>query len=138
MLVIFLAQDPNLALNAIDQLAEQLEYAVNVHLDAVEHGNSIVFLYSVLPGAANQSYGVQVARLAGIPGYVLEDAAEKLKSLEQPKVNAPPADMQLSLFKTEWPESVVERELSDLDPDSLTPRQALDLIYKLKELAEKD
>ncbi|MFT5113359.1 MAG: DNA mismatch repair protein MutS, partial [Parasphingorhabdus sp.] len=124
----------------LTQLAEQLDHTINVHLDAIEHGKDIVFLYSVLPGPASQSYGVQVARLAGIPTSVLDDAAKKLKNLEQPTSHstAAPADFQLSLFQSPDKVSEIEIELSGIDPDNLTPRQALEFIYTLKKLEKKE
>ena len=117
----------------LTQLAEQLDHTENVHLDAVEHGNDIVFLYSVLPGPASQSYGVQVARLAGIPTHVLEDAAQKLQRLERPeRVSTSPPEQQLTLFQEPNTPSEVERLVTDMNPDDMSPRAALDFLYKLK------
>ena len=117
----------------ITQLAEQLDNTVNVHLDAVEHDDSIVFLHSVKPGAASKSYGLQVAALAGIPSQVLTQAKKQLKLLEQGHTDAQP--VQIGLFEPQEPEvSEVEKKLKNLDPNDLTPRQALDLIYQLRSM----
>ena len=121
----------------ITELADHLASVQNVHLDAVEHGQNIVFMYHVKAGPANQSYGIQVARLAGLPLGVLDTAQAKLAELEshitQIESNASPQqhlDLQAPprLVKT----SEVEQLLSELDVDELSARQALDLIYQLK------
>jgi len=121
----------------LTHLPEQLEGVHNVHLKAVEHGDSIVFLHSVNDGPANQSYGLQVAALAGIPRNVLRRARFQLSKLEKGDNDNP----QMGLFTTyEEPEPELEPDnpvldkLDDIDPDELTPRAALDLIYKLKAL----
>lgn len=113
-------------------LPQELEGIINAHLTAVEHGEEIVFLHTVKPGPANQSYGLQVAALAGVPKAVIQMAKNKLKSLEQKSmgVSSTAAPVQLSLFShAQHPALSV---LSQLNPDQLTPRQALDLIYDLK------
>jgi len=121
----------------LTHLPEQLEGVHNVHLKAVEHGDSIVFLHSVDDGPASQSYGLQVAALAGIPKNVLRRARFQLSKLEKGDNDNP----QMGLFTTyEEPEPELEPDnpvldkLGDTDPDELTPRAALDLIYKLKAL----
>jgi len=121
----------------LTHLPEQLEGVHNVHLKAVEHGDSIVFLHSVNDGPASQSYGLQVAALAGIPRNVLRRARFQLSKLEKGDDNSP----QMGLFTTyEEPEPELEPDnpvmdkLDDIDPDELTPRAALDLVYKLKAL----
>ncbi len=121
----------------LTHLPEQLEGVHNVHLKAVEHGDSIVFLHSVNDGPASQSYGLQVAALAGIPKNVLRRARFQLSKLEKGDNDNP----QMGLFTTyEEPEPELEPDnpvldkLDDIDPDELTPRAALDLIYKLKAL----
>jgi len=121
----------------LTHLPEQLEGVENVHLKAVEHGDSIIFLHSVNDGPASQSYGLQVAALAGIPKNVLRRARFQLSKLEKGDSDNP----QMGLFSTyEEPEPELEPEspvldkLEDIDPDELTPRSALDLIYKLKAL----
>jgi len=119
-------------------LAEDLPSATNLSLRAKEWKHELVFLHDVQPGPADRSYGVQVARLAGLPARAVKRAEQVLKKLEA----APDAVDTLPLFaamtETEDTEPVVEAHpaielLENLDPDSLTPREALDLIYKLKD-----
>ncbi|MCP1675498.1 DNA mismatch repair protein MutS [Natronocella acetinitrilica] len=118
-------------------LPEQFPAVANVHLDAVEHDDRIVFLHALKDGPANQSYGLQVAALAGIPGEVIASAREKLARLEQDnRAVAPGTGGQLALFNTPAPDPLRDR-LRDLDPDELTPRQALELMYALRTLADK-
>jgi DNA mismatch repair protein MutS len=106
----------------------------NVHLDAIEHGDGIVFLHALREGPANQSYGLQVAALAGVPRTVIEKAKERLAELEQAaQRHAEHAGRQLPLFPLEPEHAAVER-LTRINPDELSPRQALDLIYELKAL----
>ncbi|MEX0430201.1 DNA mismatch repair protein MutS [Spiribacter insolitus] len=127
-------------------LPEQYPAASNVHLEAVEHGERIVFLHSVRNGPASQSYGLQVAALAGVPATVLDTARAKLARLEASEPAAP----QLSLFggPAEAPappptspdpaaEAVMTR-LAELDPDEMTPRQAHELVYELRRLSRGD
>jgi len=118
-------------------LAEKITTVKNVHLDATEHGDKIVFLHTVQAGPANQSYGIQVAQLAGVPLVVIQQAKQKLRELENLAHVAPvkagnpaQADLFAILDKSEHP--VVEM-LKGLDPDKLTPREALDLVFALKE-----
>jgi len=124
----------------LTHLPEQLEGVYNVHLKAVEHGDSIVFLHSVDDGPASQSYGLQVAALAGIPRNVLKQARYQLSKLEKGDNDNP----QLGLFTTyQEPEPELEPDtpvldtLEEIDPDELTPRAALDLVYKLKSLLDR-
>ena len=118
-------------------LPDRYPEAVNVHLDAVEHGDRIVFLHAVKEGPANQSYGLQVAALAGVPQPVIASAREKLASLEQEMRAASPADAdQLPLFSEPVADPV--RDLLDsLDPDEVSPRRALELLYELRRLARQ-
>lgn len=117
-------------------LAEDLEHAVNLSLRAKEWKDELVFLHDVQKGAADKSYGVQVARLAGLPARAVKRAEQILKQLE----SKPGAVETLPLFaatsQTE-PDPVEESELTRLldtvDPDGLTPREALDVIYRLKQ-----
>jgi DNA mismatch repair protein MutS len=125
----------------LTHLPEQIEGVQNVHLKAVEHGDSIVFMHSVDDGPASQSYGLQVAALAGIPKNVLKRARFQLSKLEQGDNESP----QMGLFTTyEEPEPELEADnpvmdkLDETDPDELTPRAALDLVYKLKALSQRD
>ena len=112
-------------------LAESHRSLVNVHLDAVEHDNNISFLHAVQNGAASQSYGLQVAQLAGVPQTVIRQAKQKLKSLEQESGRHKTSP---NLPQSIESESHLERALQALEPDEMTPRQALDMLYKLKKL----
>ena len=107
----------------------------NVHMSATEHRGDIIFLYRVEPGPASQSYGIQVAKLAGVPRTVLTQAKEKLASFEQAALNPHQADLFIGSTITEpsVDESIASR-LSELDIDSLSPREALELMYELKAL----
>ena len=115
----------------------------NVHLDAVEHGEQLVFMHAVKDGPANRSYGLQVAALAGLPKPVIEQArvllqtleADMATSLDQP-ARAPSGETgggQLGLFAPALP-SPMEETVRALDPDSLSPREALDLVYRLRRM----
>jgi len=116
-------------------LTETYPGIANVHLDAVEHGERIVFLHSVREGPANQSYGLQVAALAGVPAPVITRARERLRELENAAHGQETRHMaQLSLFPPEPPPSPALDALRALDPDSLAPRQALEALYRLREL----
>ena len=117
-------------ITAFDKEVDNIE---NVHLDAVEHGDTIVFLHSVKQGAASRSYGLQVAALAGIPSKVLQNAKKTLAILEASNT-AEPIPVQTSFFDATPEVSAVEKELLQINPDELTPRQALDLLYTLKKL----
>ena len=121
-------------------LAAEIPAAANVHLDATEHGGQLVFLHAVKPGPANQSYGLQVAALAGVPPDVIRQARAYLKTLESQQF-AHHAGPQGRLDFTA-PAPVAEPDalcdaVADLDPDALTPRAALDAIYALKRLLER-
>jgi DNA mismatch repair protein MutS len=119
----------------LTRLVEEFKQVANVHLDAAEHGNGIVFLHSVQEGAANQSYGLQVAALAGIPKSVVASAKRKLTQLEKQNIDAgPQVDMFVANELPEAPLHPVVSELEILDPDDLTPKQALEALYKLKSM----
>lgn len=120
-------------------LPEQYSNTVNVHLKATEHDERIIFLHSVEQGPASQSYGIQVAQLAGVPAIVIEQARLQLSQLEQnrpdavkltPVTASAVTPMQSDLFAA-MP-SATESTIKELDIDSLTPRQALDVLYELK------
>jgi DNA mismatch repair protein MutS len=117
------------------QLPEQLKNVANVHLTATEHEDHIVFLHHVQEGPASQSYGLQVAKLAGVPAGVIREAKDKLLQLEHSSVDLqqttakPP--MQVDLFASG--PSDVEIALAKLDIDDLSPREALAELYRLKE-----
>jgi DNA mismatch repair protein MutS len=117
-------------------LAEELPACANVHLDATEHGDTLVFLHAVREGPANQSYGLQVARLAGVPETVVGEARRFLYELERRDHAArPPAPQQeLDLPPPVEPaEAAALAELVGLDPEAVTPRDALALLFRLKE-----
>ena len=115
-------------------LADDIATVANVHLDATEHRGEVVFLHAVRDGPANQSYGIQVAKLAGLPQAVLAAARKHLKDLEARLLASP---RQPDLFSARPPpphEALVH--LRALDPDALTPRQALAALYELRDLAD--
>ena len=118
-------------------LAEHHDALHNVHIDAIEHDEKIVFLHKAREGAASKSYGLQVARLAGIPSSVIEAAREKLTQMENDDapLARPPRQVPLGLA-AETKDDDVRRELQRADLDGLSPRAALELLYRLKELAE--
>ncbi|MDD9891095.1 MAG: DNA mismatch repair protein MutS [Gammaproteobacteria bacterium] len=120
----------------LTSLPENYQSIINVHLDAIEHDNGIVFLHAVKSGPANQSYGLQVAQLAGIPAAVIDKARDKLHQLEAdpgnssqplPKPNGP---NQGDLFGSA-PHPAVEF-LQRLNPDEITAKEALSILYELK------
>ncbi len=128
-------------------LPEEYPGIANVHLDAVEHGDSIVFLHAVREGPANQSYGLQVAALAGVPRNVIDRARKRLRELEESaqrhaELQVSQLSLALSDLETEpvaSPESnPLSDALNDLDPDSLTPRDALQALYRLKGMSGKN
>ncbi|SEA50132.1 DNA mismatch repair protein MutS [Microbulbifer marinus] len=138
----------------LTDLPNQCPEAANIHLDATEHGDGIVFLHRIQEGPASKSYGLQVAKLAGIPGDVLVEARTRLMALEagdRPVIDSPaeaepsePAPqgaqspaaggspLQVDLFGTASHPAV--EALEELDPDDLTPRQALEKLYALRQL----
>ena len=129
-------------------LPDEYPGIANVHLDAVEHGDSIVFLHAVTDGPANQSYGLQVAALAGIPREIIQRARIRLRELEQSaQKHADQQASQLPLFgmdttaddaDKEGTKQVILQELQAIEPDELSPKQALEELYRLKKLSEGD
>ena len=122
----------------LTRLAQDYPECANVHLDAVEHNHGIVFLHALEEGPASQSYGIEVAALAGIPAAVVRDAKRRLRALENREVSAgPQADLFASLppDEPEAPSHPVLGALSGIDPDALTPREALEALYELKRLS---
>jgi DNA mismatch repair protein MutS len=123
-------------------LPEKVSGAVNIHLDATEYNDSIVCLHSVQDGPASKSYGIQVAKLAGIPGSVIDLARRELAILEAQSPSKlilnKPADDSNTVGQTELHltpvSSAAEKRIDSLRPDELSPKQALDLIYELKKL----
>lgn len=124
----------------LTQLPEHHDTIVNIHIDAIEYAERIVFLHAVKGGPANQSYGLQVAQLAGVPRPVIEKARERLQQLEDQSMAArnPDSDPQLNLALTPLDEPEALAVLRQLDPDELTPREALDALYRLKSMILKD
>jgi DNA mismatch repair protein MutS len=122
-------------------LANEYPELANVHLDAIEHGEKIVFLHAVEDGPANQSYGIQVAALAGIPASVVKAARRQLREFEQrASINPLQPDLFAAIpHSAALPEPAPEtppalERLATVDPDELTPKQALDLLFELKSL----
>jgi DNA mismatch repair protein MutS len=139
----------------LTQLPEIHPSACNVHLSAVEHKDSIVFLHAVQPGPASQSYGLQVAQLAGVPSPVIRAARKHLAALEAQSVQSSPQFDLFSIAARDDDEpaphhtsavapdaadpvsTAIAAALAEIDPDALTPRQALDALYRLKQLGEQ-
>jgi DNA mismatch repair protein MutS len=123
-------------------LATEIEGCANVHLDATEHGEGIVFLHAVKEGPANRSYGLQVAQLAGVPRTVIAEARRYLETLESQRegqrVASAPSGPQTELPLFGPARLANEQELRSaleaLDPNSLTPRDALEALYRLRSL----
>jgi DNA mismatch repair protein MutS len=134
----------------LTQLPQAFPQAINVHLSAIEHGEKIVFLHEVKAGPASQSYGLQVARLAGIPTAVIKDAKTHLSRLEKQALSqadhrqfdlfAEASVMQNAVPHTEqvFAQEVLLNKLldclHDVQPDTLSPRQALEILYELQQL----
>ncbi len=123
----------------LTRLPDEQSGIANVHLDAVEHGDTIVFLHRVQDGPADRSYGLQVAALAGVPPVVIQQARQRLRLLERQMLRrelpgrSVPASPQLSLFgEAAHP---VGAALAELDPEALTPEQALAELRRLKRLS---
>ena len=125
----------------LTSLAQDLDNCANVHLDATEHGEKLIFLHTVKEGPANQSYGLQVAALAGVPPKVINAARKYLHELERRSAAAAQQMRPQQELLLEFPEDEEEEEheavaaLRGVDPDSMTPREALDALYRLKKLA---
>ncbi|MDO5070314.1 MAG: DNA mismatch repair protein MutS [Neisseria zoodegmatis] len=135
----------------LTRLPEAHATAVNMHLSALEEGQDIVFLHHIEPGPASKSYGIAVAKLAGLPARALKSAHKHLNELEaQAAANRPQMDifnmMPSENEDTAWEENETPPEppaapnpaleaLQTVNPDELTPREALDWIYKLKGMA---
>jgi DNA mismatch repair protein MutS len=116
-------------------LADHINTVRNVHLDATEHNDKIIFMHTVKDGPANQSYGIQVAQLAGVPLVVIQQAKQKLHELENqahqaPLISQPAKQTDLFIAAAENP---AVKLLKEIDPDKLTPREALDYLYLLKQ-----
>ena len=122
----------------LTRLAEEFAQLSNVHLDAIEHQHSIVFLHAVNEGAASQSYGLQVAALAGVPNDVIRTAKKQLRVLEQNSAAQNPQgdlfDHGAAVEPEEAEEHPLLAALREVQPDELSPKEALEKIYQLKKL----
>jgi DNA mismatch repair protein MutS len=121
----------------LTEFPAQHHAAVNVHVSAIESGRDIVFLHEIQPGPASKSYGIQVARLAGMPAAVVNHARHTLEALE---AQASESQAQVDLFAAPVvietvSASAVESALDALDPDAMSPREALDALYQLKKIS---
>ncbi|MBI5862661.1 MAG: DNA mismatch repair protein MutS [Rhodocyclales bacterium] len=121
----------------LTRLAQDYPQCANVHLDAVEHGHKIIFMHAVKDGPASQSYGVQVAALAGMPQSVVREARRRLMAMENREAGtlAQP-DLFASAPPLPEPPHPALDKLRDINPDELTPREALDKLYELARLAK--
>lgn len=123
----------------LTDLANKLDNMQNIHLSATEHADKLIFLHKVKPGAASRSYGIQVAKLAGVPMQVINTAKSKLKQLEQSK----PQDLfQTNLIanpsapQQNAEPSKIHTQLAQIDPDSLNPKEAINILYELKSMLD--
>jgi len=119
------------------RLALEYKEVANVHLDAVEHKDTVVFLHAVEEGPASQSYGLQVAALAGVPKEVIRRARKYLELLEEAAVSRGGQDDLFAKTKAPEPEQepdALREALAKVNPDELTPREALELLYRLKKI----
>jgi DNA mismatch repair protein MutS len=116
---------------------------VNVHLSAIEQARELIFLHQVKPGHASQSYGLQVAQLAGVPKPIITQARKKLLQLEMQNDGHqlqndlfahPTEEFDLATESVAFEPHPVELAIRELDPDSLSPKQALEALYDLKKL----
>lgn len=115
-------------------LTEENSTISNCHVDAKEHGDNIIFLYTVKEGPANQSYGLQVAQLAGVPKPVIQRARAKLDELENNSLPINPNNTN-SIAASQKPSvNLAMNLLEQIDPDQLAPKEALEIIYRLKSL----
>jgi DNA mismatch repair protein MutS len=115
-------------------LADEIKTVKNVHFKATEHVDKIIFLHTVNDGAANQSFGIQVAQLAGVPRSVIQIAKKKLSELEHQayKNHAEPHQVDLFSVVTKEEHPIIEK-LKSIDPNQLSPKDALEILYQLKE-----
>ena len=121
----------------LTEFPAQHHAAINVHVSAVESGNSIVFMHHIEPGPASKSYGIAVAKLAGVPAAVVNHAKSALNALETQQLEAR-AQVDLFAAPPEPPaadQSAVDKALHQIDPDTMSPREALDALYQLKKIS---
>jgi DNA mismatch repair protein MutS len=132
----------------LTQLPDSYPAAANVHLSAIEHKDKIVFLHAVQQGPASQSYGLQVAQLAGVPQQVIRAARRYLATLESQSIQPSaqfdlfasvpePADTALQENSADADGTLLSEALLELDPDTLSPREALDALYRLRQLVKQ-
>ncbi len=114
-------------------LAERHDGIKNVHLDAIEHNDKIIFMHTIKEGSANQSYGLHVAALAGVNESIIKQAKLKLLELESSRLE-PSSSKETTQTNLFFEKTAIETELEPLNPDELSPKQALDILYKLKQL----
>ncbi len=119
-------------------LAQELGGVANVHLEARSDARRLVFLHEVREGPASQSYGLDVAQLAGVPRHVIQRARRYLNALETDRAESQRGNQQLLDLAPilEPSDDLLRERLDDIDPDTLTPREALDLVYQLKLMAD--
>ncbi|MBE9563163.1 MAG: DNA mismatch repair protein MutS, partial [Proteobacteria bacterium] len=119
----------------LTRLPDSLQNVVNVHLDAVEQGDKLIFMHSVKEGPASKSYGLQVALLAGVPKAVVTQAKKHLKQLEAQQLQMVAHQTELVLSQPSVQSPIVDK-VKQLAPDEMTPKQALEMIYVLKKMVE--
>ena len=126
----------------LTELAEDDASIANVHLDAVEYEDRLVFMHAVKEGSANRSFGLQVAALAGLPKSVIAEARRTLEQLERGAYRGNEAGPQMGLFNAEpasqAQSSSLEQALAEINPDNMSPREALDALYRLKQSSEDE
>ncbi len=122
----------------ITSLADQIKSVCNIHLNATEHQDNIVFLHNIQRGPASKSYGLQVAKLAGIPSRVLSSAKERLAMLEMGNTETGIKQIPQKVYQEDLFSAAVDHpaldKINELSPDELSPKQALDILYELKNL----
>lgn len=121
----------------LTELPNSFDTMVNVHLDATEHEDHVVFMHHIQEGPANRSFGLEVAKLAGVPNSVIRQARAKLEELESGTNSDLMSPTQSDLFSVKSAPSPVVDFIDDLDPDRLTPRDALEALYQAKKLLDK-
>ncbi|MEM7027739.1 MAG: DNA mismatch repair protein MutS, partial [Pseudomonadota bacterium] len=115
-------------------LPDSFSEAINVHMEALQHGEEVIFLHSVKPGPANQSYGIHVAALAGVPNQVIELAKKRLDEMETINREISEDRDQPDLFEHD----AISRRIKKINPDTISPREALTLLYELHDLTKDE
>ena len=121
----------------LTELPNTFNTMVNVHLDATEYEDHVVFMHHIQEGPANRSFGLEVAKLAGVPNSVIRQARAKLEELESESSGGGISPTQSDLFSVKSARSPVVDFIDDVDPDSLSPRDALEVLYQAKKLLDK-